>query len=326
MILGAPFRAISYAREGFPVSARLAGFAAAMRDELAQQAEVATLFLPGGKPVRASSQMRNAALADTLHAIAERGWSGFCEGWVAAEMERFSHDAGGFFGQSDVARQRASWGALLAGTYRDVTIYNTPLMRKVIHLMTERLARTEDVAAREGLVTGPWLCEQVAAEQVTRGFVEQIPALPVMGQVWRGLPRQLVMAELQSLPVFHADRLHIHHVLDRDDCRNLVAYRLRLRRRLQKVSQSAALVCFDVGKGDVAQLGQLCKPQPCPMRCRPERIAYFHPGMSLRGRGQGLGSARKPREQMVTCGARESQGVAATYLLVGVHELVRTGL
>ena len=118
--------AISYAREGFPVSARLAGFAAAMREELAQQAEASALFLPGGKPVRAGSVMRNAALADTLHAIAEGGWAGFYEGPVAAEMERFSRDAGGFFGQADFARQRASWGEPLAGTYRDVTIYNTP--------------------------------------------------------------------------------------------------------------------------------------------------------------------------------------------------------
>lgn len=118
--------AISYAREGFPVSARLAGFAAAMREELAQQADAAALFLPGGKPVRAGSQMRNAALADTLQAIAERGWAGFYGGPVAAEMERFSRAAGGFFGQADFARQRASWGAPLVGTYRDVTIYNTP--------------------------------------------------------------------------------------------------------------------------------------------------------------------------------------------------------
>jgi len=118
--------AISYARDGFPVTARLAGFAAAMRGELAQQAEAAALFLPAGKPVRAGSKMRNAALADTLSAIAQRGWSGFYEGPVAAEMERFARDAGGFFAQRDFARQRAAWSAPLAGTYRDVTIYNTP--------------------------------------------------------------------------------------------------------------------------------------------------------------------------------------------------------
>lgn len=118
--------AISYAREGFPVSARLAGFAAAMRDELARQAEAAALFLPGGTPVRAGSRMRNPALADTLQAIARHGWSGFYEGSVAAEIERFSRDGGGFLDRDDLAHQRATWGAPLEGTYRDVTIYNTP--------------------------------------------------------------------------------------------------------------------------------------------------------------------------------------------------------
>jgi gamma-glutamyltranspeptidase/glutathione hydrolase len=118
--------AISYARDGFAVGARLAGFAAVMRDELAQQAEAAALFLPGGEPLRAGSKMRNPALADTLQAIAEHGWAGFYQGPVAAEMERFSRDGGGFFGQADFQNQRASWGAPLAGTYRDVTIYNTP--------------------------------------------------------------------------------------------------------------------------------------------------------------------------------------------------------
>jgi gamma-glutamyltranspeptidase len=117
--------AISCARDGFPVSARLAGFAAAMRDELAQQPEAAALFLPGGKPVRPGSRMRNPALADTLEAIAQEGWSGFYDGPVATEMERFSRESGGFFRRADFAHQQASWGAPLVGTYRDVTIYNT---------------------------------------------------------------------------------------------------------------------------------------------------------------------------------------------------------
>jgi gamma-glutamyltranspeptidase/glutathione hydrolase len=118
--------AITYAREGFPVSARLAGFAAAMRQELAQQREAAAIFLPGGEPPAAGSRLRKPALADTLQAIAEQGWPGFYQGAVAAEMARFAQDAGGFFRKGDFARQRASWGEPLVGQYRDATIYNTP--------------------------------------------------------------------------------------------------------------------------------------------------------------------------------------------------------
>jgi gamma-glutamyltranspeptidase/glutathione hydrolase len=118
--------AIGYAREGYPVGARLAGFIAMMREELAQQPEAAALFLPGGSAPRAGSRLRNPALAQTLEAIATRGWAGFYEGAVAAEMERFSQRAGGFFGAGDFARQQAAWGEPLVGQYRGLTVYNTP--------------------------------------------------------------------------------------------------------------------------------------------------------------------------------------------------------
>jgi gamma-glutamyltranspeptidase len=118
--------AIAYARDGFAVSARLAGFAAALREELSRQAEAAAIFLPGGEPPPAGSRLRNPALGDTLQAIAEQGWPGFYQGAVAAEMERFAQEAGGFFRAADFDRQRACWGAPLVGRYRDATIYNTP--------------------------------------------------------------------------------------------------------------------------------------------------------------------------------------------------------
>lgn len=118
--------AISYAREGFPVTTRLAGFVALMRDDLARQSEAASLFLAAGDPPQAGSKLQNPALADTLQAIADGGWHGFYGGPVAAEMARFSQEAGGFFREADFERQKAAWGAPLVGRYRDLTIYNTP--------------------------------------------------------------------------------------------------------------------------------------------------------------------------------------------------------
>jgi gamma-glutamyltranspeptidase len=118
--------AIAYARDGFPIGARLGGFIGAMREELGQQPEAAALFLPGGTPLRAGETLRNPALAATLESIARNGWSGFYEGAVAAEMERYARDAGGLFTRDDFAKQRAAWGAPLEGRYRDVTVFNTP--------------------------------------------------------------------------------------------------------------------------------------------------------------------------------------------------------
>lgn len=118
--------AISYARDGFPVTERLAGLIALMREELANQHEAAALFFAEGGPPRSGSKLNNPALAGTLQAIAEDGWSGFYEGAVAEEMARWSQEAGGFFHRQDFKAQRAVWGASLVGRYRDLTIYNTP--------------------------------------------------------------------------------------------------------------------------------------------------------------------------------------------------------
>ena len=118
--------AIGYAREGFPVTGRLASFIDLMRDDLAQQPEAAALFLPGGEAATPGTKLTNRDLANTLEAIADQGWSGFYGGSVAAEMLRFSRERGGFFQPVDFEAQRARWDAPLTGQYRDVTIFNTP--------------------------------------------------------------------------------------------------------------------------------------------------------------------------------------------------------
>lgn len=118
--------AIGYARHGFPVTARLAAFIDMMRDELRKYPETAAFLLPGGEVPLAGTKLVNPNLANTLQAIAERGWAGFYEGPVGAEMARFSLDQGGFFEPDDLARQDATWGKPLVGRYRDVTIFNTP--------------------------------------------------------------------------------------------------------------------------------------------------------------------------------------------------------
>src|SRR5262245_4351015 len=118
--------AIGYARDGFPVTARLAAFIEMMRDDLLKHSETAALLLPNGQVPRAGTKLTNPHLANTLQAIAEHGRAGFYEGPIAAEMARFSREQGGSFQPSDLARQDATWGKPLVGRYRGVTIYNTP--------------------------------------------------------------------------------------------------------------------------------------------------------------------------------------------------------
>lgn len=106
--------AVHYARDGFPVTARVARWI----EQTAPEMDAATkaIFLPDRKRVR------NPNLARTLEAIAHQGRAGFYEGEVAKNLAGL----GGFFTERDLAAQRAYWGEAIRGTYRGVTICETP--------------------------------------------------------------------------------------------------------------------------------------------------------------------------------------------------------
>ncbi len=118
--------AIGYARDGFPVTERLAGWIAHAAQDLAPHDEAAGLFMPGGQLPRAGTTLVNAGLARTLEAIAAAGPAGFYAGDVGDELARFAAEQGGFFTRADLAAQTARWGEPISGSYRDVTLYETP--------------------------------------------------------------------------------------------------------------------------------------------------------------------------------------------------------
>lgn len=118
--------AIHHAREGFPVSERLAQWIRGAEADLAPHAESAAIFLPGGHAPQAGSLLTNPDLARTIEALAQGGLAGFYGGDVAQEMARFSRQQGGFFAAADLAGQTARWGEPLRGSYRGVTIFETP--------------------------------------------------------------------------------------------------------------------------------------------------------------------------------------------------------
>jgi gamma-glutamyltranspeptidase/glutathione hydrolase len=118
--------AIGYARDGYPVTERLAGWIAETADLLRQDAGAAALFRPDGAVPRAGSLLRNPDLARTLEAIATHGCAEFYTGGVGAALARHSAEHGGHYDAADLAAQTARWGEPLQGRYRDVTLYETP--------------------------------------------------------------------------------------------------------------------------------------------------------------------------------------------------------
>ena len=117
--------AAGYARDGFPVTARLARWIEAARPVLAADPGAARIFLAGGPRPRPGARLTNPNLARTIERLSE-GRSGFYEGETAREMARHAREHGGFFTERDFAEQHARWGEPLTVTYRGVTIYETP--------------------------------------------------------------------------------------------------------------------------------------------------------------------------------------------------------
>ncbi len=118
--------AIGYARDGFPVTARVARWIRQTADAGVFNDDARAIFLPGGAPPPPGSRLVNADLARTLERIAGAGRDGFYAGETARALAAFARARGGFFGAPDFAAQDAAWGEPIATTYRGVTIYETP--------------------------------------------------------------------------------------------------------------------------------------------------------------------------------------------------------
>jgi gamma-glutamyltranspeptidase/glutathione hydrolase len=84
--------AIGLARDGFPVSPRLAESIAENRDRLAA-ADAAKLFLPGGEPLAEGTVLRNPALAATLQILADEGPGALYSGPLAEAIAVATHAA-----------------------------------------------------------------------------------------------------------------------------------------------------------------------------------------------------------------------------------------
>ena len=118
--------AIGYAHDGYPVSDRLAGWLQRVQADVQPLHGWASLFMPQAQLPVAGSKLSNPALARTLQAVAQDGAQAFYGGDTGQSLARLSQDNGGFFTLADLAAQQAQWGEPLSGTYRDLTLFETP--------------------------------------------------------------------------------------------------------------------------------------------------------------------------------------------------------
>jgi gamma-glutamyltranspeptidase/glutathione hydrolase len=97
--------AATYAREGVPLTGRMAAFVTESRDRLAQFPSSAAVFLrPDGSPRLAGEVIEQPQLADTIELIAAEGHEVFYQGEIAQAMVRQLAAAGGVLSPADLER------------------------------------------------------------------------------------------------------------------------------------------------------------------------------------------------------------------------------
>ena len=138
--------AIRYARDGFPVSTRLASDIVASSGALNDPARA--LYTPGGEPPPVGSLLRNPALAATLERIAADGRDGFYRGWVAERISSFLEAEGGYVRAPDLAAHTSTWVEPLRGGYRNYTmLVLPPNTQGIAQLQLFEMAKSFDLTA-----------------------------------------------------------------------------------------------------------------------------------------------------------------------------------
>ncbi len=115
--------AVRYAREGFPVSERIAR---AWRDNaavLADQPGFAEQFMPA--PAKGQI-FRNENLARTLERLGAEGRDVFYRGEIARSIADFLAEHGGYLAYEDLAAHSSEWVAPVSTTYRGHRVWELP--------------------------------------------------------------------------------------------------------------------------------------------------------------------------------------------------------
>jgi gamma-glutamyltranspeptidase/glutathione hydrolase len=134
--------AIHYARDGFPVSARLADDFSSQGRPLNDAGRA--LYLPGGSPPPVGSLLKNPALAGTLERIAREGKAGFYRGPVAERLATFLEAQGGYLRAGDFADHASTWVEPLSATYHGYRLLvQPPNSQGIAQLMLTEMAKHE---------------------------------------------------------------------------------------------------------------------------------------------------------------------------------------
>jgi gamma-glutamyltranspeptidase/glutathione hydrolase len=142
--------AINYARDGVPVTPKLARMLANDAETYLQFPDAARVFAPDGRAPEIGDTLRQPDLARSLERIASDGWRDFYTGKLAEELVAYSQSHDGLFSLEDFAQHETEAAEPLSIDYRGYTVFEQPpVSQGVIVLLALNILRQFDVPSLE---------------------------------------------------------------------------------------------------------------------------------------------------------------------------------
>jgi gamma-glutamyltranspeptidase/glutathione hydrolase len=118
--------AITYAREGFPVTEVIAYYLDKGTSTLQDFPNIKEVYMPKGKAPAKGEVFKNPLLANTLEKISKGGRNEFYRGSIARDIDAFMKKQGGFLTYDDLSRHHSEWVEPVNTTYRGYEVWELP--------------------------------------------------------------------------------------------------------------------------------------------------------------------------------------------------------
>jgi gamma-glutamyltranspeptidase/glutathione hydrolase len=118
--------AITYARDGFPVTEVIAYALKQGTEILKQYPNIKEVYMPSGRTPSKGEIFKNPLLANTLDKIAKGGRFEFYKGSIAKDIATFMKKQGGFLSYDDMYRHHSEWVEPVSTSYRGYEVWELP--------------------------------------------------------------------------------------------------------------------------------------------------------------------------------------------------------
>lgn len=118
--------AISYARNGFPVTELIAHYMHLSSKRLSKYPGFKETYMPNGKTPAKGEIFKNPYLANTYQLLAEKGRDAFYKGQIAKTIAGYIKRMEGFLSYDDLASHQSEWVEPVSTSYRGYDVWELP--------------------------------------------------------------------------------------------------------------------------------------------------------------------------------------------------------